>query len=98
MQFFRQVLSPLGLYNCPVYRNQPHGHIGGKDAYAAADSYEEAKKGTAALIARFDATSECREVTCLYNHVNWWLESLIEQPELLEGVQVSRPAEPDYFL
>ena len=28
MQFFRQVLSPLGLYNCPVYRNQDHGMLG----------------------------------------------------------------------
>ena len=40
MQFFRQVLSPLGVYNCPVYRNQPHGHIGNKEAYATIESYD----------------------------------------------------------
>ena len=34
MQFFRQVLSPLGLYNCPVYRNQDHGRLGDKNAVA----------------------------------------------------------------
>ena len=32
------------------------------------------------LIDRFDASHECREVTCLYNGVNWWLEKMIEDP------------------
>ena len=29
---------------------------------------------------RFDASHECREVTCLYNSTNWWLEKMIEDP------------------
>lgn len=98
MQFFRQVLSPLGMYNCPVYRNQPHGYLGSKEAYASAEIYDETRQRTAALIQSFDATHECREVTCLYNHVNWWLESLIDRPELLEDIEVNEQSEPDYFL
>ena len=99
MQFFRQVLSPLGMYNCPVYRNQPHGFIGTKEAYADSEHDRETRKKTAELIRSFDATTECSEVTCLYNHVNWWLESLIENPALLDDVEET-PAdtEPDYFL
>ena len=32
---------------------------------------------TARVIRDFDASSECSEVTCLYNSTNWWLEELI---------------------
>src|SRR5207253_8958442 len=41
MQFFRQVLSPLGIFNCPVYRNQPHGKLGDKHAYSTEDGRSE---------------------------------------------------------
>ena len=99
MQFFRQVLSPLGMYNCPVYRNQPHGFVGTKEAYAEEESYRGTLTQTARLIREFDATTECSEVTCLYNHVNWWLEGLIKNPERLDEIEPSASsAEPDYFL
>ncbi len=99
MQFFRQVLSPLGMYNCPVYRNQPHGFLGTKEAYADEERDRETRGKTAELIRSFDATSECSEVTCLYNHVNWWLEGLIENPQRLDELEASpADAEPDYFL
>ncbi len=99
MQFFRQVLSPLGMYNCPVYRNQPHGKVGPKDAYARTAEYDQTRNTTAGLIQTFDAHHECREVTCLYNHVNWWLEDLIANPGKLETLKpAAAPAEPDFFL
>ncbi|RME03137.1 MAG: radical SAM protein [Planctomycetota bacterium] len=98
MQFFRQVLSPLGMYNCPVYRNQSHGCLGHKDAYASEENFELTKKKTAQLIEKFDASRECREVTCLYNHANWWMEELIRNPQKLEELE-PRPQNPaDYFL
>ena len=97
MQFFRQVLSPLGMYNCPVYRNQPHGKVGGNEAYADEPSYQETRRETATRIIDFDATEECREVTCLYNHANWWIEDLIEHPEKLDDLRLVDGA-PDYFL
>ena len=98
MQFFRQVLSPLGMYNCPVYRNQPHGFLGTKEAYSDEPLYGQTRTSTADLIENFDATEECQEVTCLYNHVNWWIEHLIEHPEELDTLKSSELPEPDYFL
>lgn len=98
MQFFRQVLSPLGMYNCPVYRNQPHGKLGGKEAYATPDENEQTRTKTADLIRTFDATHECKEVTCLYNHANWWIEDLIEHPEKLEGIEARNDGPLDFFL
>jgi len=98
MQFFRQVLSPLGMYNCPVYRNQPHGQVGSKEAYATPAAQEGTRGETARLIRTFDATEQCREVTCLYNHANWWIEELIEEPGRLARLRAWEPAEADYFL
>ena len=98
MQFFRQVLSPLGMYNCPVYRNQPHGRLGSKDAYATPEENRATSDRTAELIRSFDAHHQCREVTCLYNHVNWWLEGLIAEPTKLDELEARTLAEPDFFL
>jgi hypothetical protein len=98
MQFFRQVLSPLGMYNCPVYRNQPHGKLGPKTAYATPEEHDETRRGTASLIRTFDANHEFREVTCLYNHANWWIEGLIEDPGKLREIEPVEPEEPDFFL
>ncbi len=98
MQFFRQVLSPLGMYNCPAYRNQPHGKLGERDAYAGREAYENTRKSTGSLIRDFVATGECREVTCLYNHVNWWIEDLIHHPGKLEDIEAARQPVDDYFL
>jgi hypothetical protein len=98
MQFFRQVLSPLGLYNCPVYRNQEHGRLGDKNAVADELSYEATRGVTAGLLDTFNATSNCEKVTCLYNDVNWWVEHLIEHPDQLANLQTDADAAPDYFL
>ena len=98
MQFFRQVLSPLGMYNCPVYRNQPHGRVGSKEAYRSGEECDGTRRETARLIETFDATQECREVTCLYNHVNWWIEDLVAHPEKLDTLEPVATAEPDFFL
>lgn len=98
MQFFRQVLSPLGTYNCPVYRNQPHGGLGSKDAYADAASFADTRRNVAQRIATFNATTTCAEVTCLYNDANWWIEDLIENPQQLDLLAADTESAPDYFL
>jgi wyosine [tRNA(Phe)-imidazoG37] synthetase (radical SAM superfamily) len=97
MTLFRQVLSPLGLFNCPVYRHVDQARLGDKTAYAD-DARVLATQGrTADLIGRFDAAHECREVTCLYNGVNWFVEDLIRHPGKLDELL---PVEErnDYFL
>ena len=98
MQFLRQVLSPLGTYNCPVYRNQPHGKLGEKDAYADLDSFETTRRSVAQRIDTFDATTTCAEVTCLYNDANWWIEDLIANPRQLDALAAETAGAPDYFL
>jgi hypothetical protein len=77
MQFFRQVLSPLGLFNCPVYRHVPQAQIAEKHSYADSPSLRETQKSTLRLVEKFNAHDECKEVTCLYNHVNWFIEASV---------------------
>jgi sulfatase maturation enzyme AslB (radical SAM superfamily) len=80
MQAFRQVLSPTGLFNCPAHRGVEKARLGPADAYAGADAAQRAGKHLARSLDRFDASRECRDVTCLYNGVNWWLEKLTRDP------------------
>ena len=80
MQALRQVLTPMGTYNCPAHRGVDKARVGGKDAYVD-DAMARLTAGQLTdLMDRFDASRECAEVTCLYNGVNWWLEKLIEDP------------------
>ena len=97
MTLFRQVLSPLGLFNCPVYRHVPKAQLGDKAAYVDDAAVATTQAETAALIGRFDASHECRQVTCLYNSANWFIEDLIRNPERLESLQPTEERH-DYFL
>ncbi len=97
MTVFRQVLSPLGLYNCPVYRHVPQAMLGDKHAYATEASLAATQLATAKLVDRFDASHECREVTCLYNSANWFIEDLIRHPEKLDDLLPGEERH-DYFL
>lgn len=97
MQYFRQVLSPLGVFNCPVYRHVPQALLGGKHAYATDKALKATQKNTLRLIEAFDAKRECKDVTCLYNHANWFIEELINHPEKLASLD-SGFDRNDYFL
>lgn len=97
MQVFRQVLSPLGLFNCPVYRHVEHARIAGRHGYADPGAIAETQAGTARLLDRFDASAECAEVTCLYNHANWFIEELIRHPERI-GELTESAVRGDCFL
>ncbi|HEX5011306.1 MAG TPA: radical SAM protein [Planctomycetota bacterium] len=97
MQLFRQVLSPLGLFNCPVYRHVEKARIGDKHAWAGEAAAAASQEGTARLIQEFDASHECREVTCLYNNANWFVEDLIRHPEKLDELLPAEERE-DWFL
>ena len=97
MQFFRQVLSPLGLFNCPVYRHVPQAQISHKHGYSDLETFAKTQRSTLELIDRFDASSECKDVTCLYNHVNWYLEDLIQHPDKLDAIEPAADRR-DYFL
>ncbi|MCA8959035.1 MAG: radical SAM protein [Planctomycetes bacterium] len=95
--YFRQVLSPLGLYNCPVYRHVEQAKLGGKHSYATEESAAETRANVGRLIQSFDASCECKEVTCLYNSANWMVEDLIQNPEKLDQLEPA-PERNDFFL
>ena len=97
MTFFRQVLSPLGLFNCPVYRHVEQAKVGDKHGYSGPAERRGTTRDALRLIEAFDATNECREVTCLYNHANWFIEELIEHPERLDALLPSEER-LDFFL
>ncbi|HIE70137.1 MAG TPA: hypothetical protein EYP98_08130, partial [Planctomycetes bacterium] len=94
MQMLRQVVTPLGTYNCPAHRGVPKAMLGDKDVWAVPPA---AQHETTRLLKDFDASVECGEVTCLYNSTNWWLEELVnasaDLPDVAPGVE-----QRDWFL
>lgn len=97
MQALRQVLTPLGLYNCPAYRGVDYARIADKTGYKDAREGADTAARTSHLLQTFDASKNCAEVTCLYNGTNWWIERLIEASE--DPAAVAMVADRgDYFL
>ncbi len=96
LQVLRQVLSPLGLWNCPAHRGVQKARIAGRDAYVDAEAAAATARAAEGLLRGFDAAHECREVTCLYNAANWWIEAAVEDPSRL-GAPAALPEE-DAFL
>jgi hypothetical protein len=91
------VLTPTGLYNCPAHRGEQKALIAGPQAYRDDEAGRGTADGLLKILDSFDASYECREVTCLYNGVNWWIEKMIEDPR--EAIDLP-PADErlDYFL
>jgi radical SAM family protein len=80
MQALRQVLTPMGTYNCPAHRGVERARVAGADAFANDAQARATGVALSSLMDRFDASRECAEVTCLYHGVNWWLEKLAQEP------------------
>jgi MoaA/NifB/PqqE/SkfB family radical SAM enzyme len=97
IQFFRQVLSPLGVFNCPAHRGQPDARIAGRAGYCDAEQARTTRALVGDLIERFDASERCRNVTCIYNATNWMIEGLIEDPTALDELPAGSEAS-DCFL
>jgi sulfatase maturation enzyme AslB (radical SAM superfamily) len=97
MQALRQVLTPTGLYNCPAHRGVEKAKIAGPTAYKDDESAAQTGDGLLRILDRFDASRECRKVTCLYNPVNWWLEKIIEDPTVDLKAEIGAER-LDYFL
>jgi wyosine [tRNA(Phe)-imidazoG37] synthetase (radical SAM superfamily) len=81
MQALRQVVSPLGLYNCPAHRGVAKARIAEQNAYKDEATAQQTGQNLLKILDQFDASHECREVTCLYNGVNWWIEKLVANPD-----------------
>lgn len=76
MQALRQVITPTGIYGCPAYRGNERSLISARDGYSTAFKSRETACRTSAQIEKFDASAECRNIACMYNRTNWWLEQL----------------------
>ncbi|MBI5138659.1 MAG: radical SAM protein [Candidatus Vogelbacteria bacterium] len=96
MMAFRQVISPLGVFNCPAHRGELKARMGEATAYVKADSQDNFRQATAEILQSFDASHECREVTCLYNGANHMIERMVSEEEVIE-IQ-GLPDQGDYFL
>ena len=95
MQALRQVLTPMGLYNCPAHRGVHKARIGDKDAFADDERAATTGEALAGILDDFDASVECREVTCLYHSTNWWIEELVNTDD--ETFEVGA-RDGDFFL
>lgn len=84
MHYFRQVLSPLGTFSCPVYRNIELAKVGDKNSYSDQQSFKNTAKNTIKVINEFDASKICKDVVCLYNDANWFIDDLINNNKNLE--------------
>lgn len=93
MHLMRQVLTPTGVYGCPVYRDQSKDQIGAPDLYSSADDFLTGHRLMRELHERFDAEVECEKMSCIYNATNWWLESVRNGAAIV-------PSDPtlDFFL
>lgn len=80
MQALRQVLSPLGLWNCPAHRGVPEARLDARDAYADPARVQRSQTRLVEALDAFDASVRCRAVTCLYHATNWHLEAAIADP------------------
>ena len=96
MQVLRQVLSPLGLWNCPAHRGVPKARIEAATAFATPEARARTAQALTAKLDTFDASHECREVTCLYHGTNWWIDQAITSPQGLAGAAGADLS--DYFL
>jgi hypothetical protein len=87
MQRFRQVLTPDGLFGCPAYRGDERNRIGNVDAFASITALLDTERDTLKQIEHFDAARTCRNITCIYNDVNWLLESAVTDHTELDPLE-----------
>ena len=74
MQMLRQVVTPLGTFNCPAHRGVDKAKLGGAALW---QDGAEGVRETSRMLQGFDASHECAQVTCLYHATNWWLEEMV---------------------
>ena len=80
-----------------MYRGADHGRVASRDAYASDETLAATQRSTARFVQDFRASEQCRNTTCLYNPVNWFIEDLIQHPERLDEL-VATEERSDTFL
>jgi MoaA/NifB/PqqE/SkfB family radical SAM enzyme len=95
--FFRVVVTPDGIFSCPVWRGFTMVQLTPHDQDFAADYNEFFNRSRLNILHQLDAKKECAHVTCIYNDLNWFIEDLIRHPEKLEALKPASDFQ-DYFL
>jgi hypothetical protein len=76
MQALRHVITPHGVFACPAYRGDPRSRVGGRGAHATVARSLTTVANAQRQVDDFDATSECRNIACIYNSTNRWLAAV----------------------
>ena len=96
MQFFRTVVTPLGIFQCPAFRGVDAARIGDSSGYATEEKFRRSLEATAELIAGFNASVECKATGCFYHDTNWWLEGFINSGKDVE--EIEKIEDENFFL
>lgn len=95
--FFRVVVTPDGIFSCPVWRGFKMVQLTPHDQDYGGDYNDYFDRNRARIVNELNATKECAQVSCIYNDVNWFIEDLINNPEKLKTLKMGVDLQ-DYFL
>ena len=71
--------------------------ISDNNGFSTKSKFDSTKFKIAQTINEFDATENCKKVTCLYNTANWFIEDLIQNIHKLDELEnLNHPL--DYYL
>jgi hypothetical protein len=76
LHLFRTVLTTQGIFGCPAYRDDPRSLLAGGSGYSTVDDLVSTLGAARRQVEVFDASTECRNIRCVYNDANWWLEEV----------------------
>jgi GT2 family glycosyltransferase/MoaA/NifB/PqqE/SkfB family radical SAM enzyme len=95
--FLRVVVTPDGIFSCPVWRGFKMVQLTPHDQNYSEDYDEYFNKNRLRVLDELNAKKECAKVTCIYNDLNWFIEDLIQNPEKLSALKTAVDTQ-DYFL
>ncbi len=95
-QFFRTVLTPSGVFHCPVLRGMEHARIGDAVGYKGKANFDFTQARLEHSIRSFNARVECGMTACIYHRMNWQIEKLIHSGEDVDRIPAA--LDTDSFL
>ncbi|MDP3143576.1 MAG: radical SAM protein [Candidatus Omnitrophota bacterium] len=79
-QFFRWVVTPDGIFNCPTWRGFAKSYLLDTEHRYSKEYCKELRSKLRERIENFNAAKECSSVSCIYNNFNWFIEDLVRNP------------------
>jgi len=91
-QFFRLVVMPAGVYQCSLWRGFDNARIIDANKPVTDEYFQELHENRIKVLESFNAREICKNVSCLYAPLNYWVEGL--RPEGADPISDFN----DYFL